>query len=217
MVDSSYDQAIGSAKTQLDQHQQRVEDLASKYDEVVTRFLVEWASDLKDRALSDKPEVAKKQGGENLGRVKTEFNELLEKYPVMTAEALKEHGFWPHRESLPGKISSEYDFELHELETQHMRSVDQAVRELIGHVAVILARHGFVDTNRDSQWEVVSGGRLRYSYGIPIHSSGPGKEVGDLKKAYGEALKDWAKASIELRKSTHAKEAAEAKGLWDKA
>ena len=179
--------------------------------------MVEWGNDLVEKALSSKPEVAKAQGQESLGQMKTEFNELLEKYPVLTTEALKEDAFWPHRESLPEKISSEYDFEFHELATRHMGSVDKVVRELIGHVAVILARHGFVDTNRDREWEVVSGGRLRYGYGIPIHSSGPGKGVGDLKKAYGEALKDWGNASIELRKATHAKEAAEAKDLWDKA
>lgn len=215
MSANSYDQAIESARSRFEQTLDKAEALVLEYKRVVAMFLDDWANNLIDSAIRDKAQIAKDLGKEKLGKMKSEFRELLEEYPDLTAAELEEEVFWPHRAEIPEDITSNrligYD-----LAEKHGESLDDAIRLLIGRVGALLIKFGFASsassTVRGGEWKLGRGGAPMYPYGISHND-----QLDNVRKEYQQIVEEYAETAREVRRAEHEKDAVEAKDLWDKA
>jgi uncharacterized protein with von Willebrand factor type A (vWA) domain len=130
MAANSRDQSIENVRSRLEQTRDKAEALVLEHKRVVAMFLDDWANYLIDRAIRDKPQISKDMGKEKLGKMKSEFRELLEAYPDLTAAEHEEEVFWLHRAEIPEDITSNTNIS-YDLAKQKRESLDEAIRLLM--------------------------------------------------------------------------------------
>lgn len=210
----SNDQAIKQARIELERVRDRAEALVPEYKSVIASFVSDWANKLIERAVTDKPDVTKALGKQKLGEIKTKFNGILDSFPDLSQKRLEDDSIWPHRGEIPEEIESNSTIS-YDLKSSANDSINEAMRDLIGEVGALLIENGFADTGSHSEWKARSGKPPRYSYGIPSYGIAHDEELGRITKQYGQILEEYVTAAKTLRESERAKEAAEAKDLWD--
>jgi len=216
MSAGNYDQSIDRAQRRVEQSREKAEALVKLHQEAAGAFLVEWADYLVERSLSDKPHVAKGLGQEKLAEMKSKFNEILDGIREMATARVDDAVFWPHREEIgketESNITLSYDLTKRKNEAFH-----EILRYLIGQVGTLLIEYGFAETGSGSEWRPGDAGKIRYSYGLPTYGVASSEQLGRANEEYGKVVEELVAATKELRQAQHAKEASEAKKLWDNA
>lgn len=212
MAANSRDQSIENVRSRLEQTRDKAEALVLEHKRVVAMFLDDWANYLIDRAIRDKPQISKDLGKEKLGKMKSEFRELLEAYPDLTAAEHEEEVFWLHRAEIPEDITSNPNIS-YDLAKQKRESLDEAIRLLIGRVGALLIKFGFVSSAGGSEWKSVRGGALRYSYGITTYGIADVDQLDNVRKEYDQIVEEYVKTARKVRMAEQKKETAEARDL----
>ena len=207
------DDRIAASKRKQASAREEAEAVIATIAATTSEYLVELAKYMMDRALRDKPDVIEKLEQGRLLALKASFNELLSQLPEITRARIEAIA-WPHRSELPPELRSSV-MAAFELGSKAHESIDQAARELIGRLGVLLVEAGFDDTSPHSRWKSTGKGSVAHAFGLPDMGF-PGAD--GLKKApdlYKPKLDAYVDASRALYDAEREKQQSLAKKRWD--
>lgn len=215
MSNDKLDQALELASNRVERERKLCEDFVPKFIEVIGLYLREWGEQLMDRTIEGNLDHTKQLESDKLGEMKQEVTDLFDKYPKLAEETMGNIVDWVHRSEnleISTDIQSQYD-----LRDKCIKSMDEVVRLLIGRIGAIIVKYGFNESGTTSNWAAVGEGEYRYSYGLSDYGLSYGEQYRQYKEEYRLAINEYLQAVAELQRATKAKDAAEAKNLWDNA
>jgi hypothetical protein len=205
-------EAVKQAEMNLKRVRSEADALAQQLINVVPLYANELANQFMKRAVTGEPEVTKSLGQAKLGELKNKFKGALAMIPSLSEQKLKSVQ-WAHREQLP----SEHDYLAYYNRAETTcKSLEEAVRDLIGHIGALLLEYGYErDEKRVPLWQSRPGTTPRYSYGLPDDLS-HAKEFRGLSAKYKKFIsEEYQKVDGALNEAVRAKKAGEAQSLWD--
>lgn len=147
---------------------------------------------------------------EKLKNMKDAMNQLLEKVPQITTEAMCDDKVFVHRSIQLDRNRSTYEYK--GIVEKKYREAYQIV---VGFAGEILNEYGYIkvknDYNGHSEWQYIGGsvGKIRYGYGFSLI------ELEDDWKKYTDTLMIYYEDLLKCHSLVESKEAAEAINLWD--
>ena len=170
-------------------------------------FLREWNKKVTDEGLQKHPEEILKLGSEGVGNVKKEIANLDNRIDSQATSALDKDEIWFHRRVIP-RMTKPGSVRI--VERNSTESFDEVLRKLMGHIARILKKYSLIRVTNSTQWEVISGGVLRYSIAY--------QKTANLDKAlaeYAELNQEYNSHEKNIESLKKKKEEIDAKKLWN--
>ena len=159
-----------------------------------------------------KTEVTRSLGTEKLEKMKQEFTGILDSLPEHTSKRLDDGQIWLHREEIPDRAVTDMTYS-YQFEKRSNKSMDDAIRELIGLVGSMLIKYGFVEAGKDFTWKMTPGGIPQYANDLPSKGMDHHKALNKLMEQYKKILVEYVFAIQNLRKAEQAKNSDQAGGL----
>ena len=216
--DNSNDVAIKQAEAALVRVREDAEALVQQFNHITPLYAVDLAQYLMKDAVTNKSEVTRSLGETALHELKQKFKETVDEIPQQSVAKLKSVR-WAHLEPLPREQGH---WVCSELSERTVKSLGEAVRDLIGGVGALLFEYGYQrdDTEKPiaSLWQLRPGDTPRYAYELPDLTAPNARKFQELLKSYRVLIsEDYPTATAALQNAIREKKAAEAQALWDKA
>ena len=207
------DRSILDAQRSQERAREEAEEFLQQAASVTSNYVVALAEYFMNLALKDKPEVIQNLPQEQLSALKSQYNDTLRELPDLTRECVLSIA-WPHRSEIPEELRSNMMASF-DLGRQAKETIDQVVRELAGHVGILLVNAGLADVRPHSQWKSQGQNGVAYAYGLPDIGIGSGDEYKKLHDLYKTRLDKYVEASRAVYRAQRAKQQADAEARWD--
>ena len=216
MSSTDYDRIIAQERKILVSIKEHGEKFIPEFKRITTSYIRECSINLMKSYYTYKPEVTRNLGTEKLEEMKREFKEILDALPEHTSKQLDDSQIWLHRVKLPGHAISDMTYS-YQLEKRSKKSMDRAIRYLIGLVGSILIKYGFIEVGKDYRWKMTPGDIPQYAYDLPSKGMDHYKALSKLIEQYKDILVEYVYAFQNLWKAEEAKKSAEGGEFRDQA
>jgi len=208
MSSPDYDRIIAQERNVLASVKEQGEKLIPEFKRITTSYVRELSINLMKSYFKHKPEVAKSLGAEKLEEIKREFTGILDSLPEQTSQRLDDSHIWLHRIEIPEYKLSDMTYS-YQMEKRSNKSMDDAIRELIGLVGSLLINYGFVEDGKDFTWEITPGGIPQYANDLPSKGMDHHRALTKLIEQYKNILIEYVYAIQNLWKAEQAKNSAQ--------
>lgn len=203
-----YDRIIAQEQNALASVKEQGEKLIPEFKKITTSYVRELSINLLKTYLKHKPEVARRLGADKLEEIKREFTGILDSLPELTSQRLDDSQIWLHRVEIPEHELSDMTYS-YQFEKRSSKSMDDAIRELIGLVGSMLINYGFVEAGKDFTWKTTPGGIPQYANDLPSRGMDHHRALSKLMEEYKNILIEYVYAIQNLRKAEQAKNSAQ--------
>ena len=204
MSSSDYDRKIAQERNVLASVKEQGEQLIPEFKRIATSYIRELSISLMKSYFKHKPEVTSSLGPEKLEEMKREFTGILDSLPEQTSQRLDEGQIWLHRVEIPGGALSDMTYS-YQFEKRSSKSMDDAIRELIGLVGSMLINYGFVEVGKDFTWKMTPGDIPQYANDLPSKGMDHYRALTKIMEQYKNILIEYVFATQNLRKAEQAK------------
>ncbi len=211
---TDFDRIIAQERKVLASIKERGEKLIPEFKRITASYIRELSIKLMKSYFKYKPEVTRSLGTEKLEEIKREFTGILVSLPEHTSKRLDDSQIWLHREEIPDRAVTDMTYS-YQFEKRSNKSMDEAIRDLIGLVGFMLIKYGFVEAGKDFTWKMTPGGIPQYANDLPSQGMNHHKALNKLMEQYKNILVEYVFAIQNLRKAEQAKNSAQADGLRD--
>ena len=208
MSSSEYDQIIAQERKVLASVKEQGEKLIPEFKKITTSYVRGLAINLMKSYLKYKPEVTKSLGVEKLENIKEDFTGILDSLPEQTNKRLDDSRIWLHRAEIPDHAVSDMTYS-YQMERRSNKSMDDAIRDLIGLVGSMLMNYGFVEVGKDFTWKMTTGGIPLYANDLPSRGMDHHRALTKLMDQYKNLLVEYVYSIQNLRKAEQAKRSAQ--------
>ena len=205
MSSSDYDRKISQEQNVLAAVKNDAEKLIPEFKRVAALYIRELSINLLKSYFNHKPDLASRLSAENLETLKKEFTTILESLPEKTSKRLDDGGIWLHRRAIPEKALSDMTYS-YQLEKSSNKSMDDAIRELIGLVGELLIDYGFVEVGKDFTWKMDPEDKPLYANDLPSRGMDHHRALAKLMEQYKNILIEYVYATQNLRKAEQARD-----------
>ena len=203
-----FERVIAQEEKVLASIQEQSEMLIPELKRTTAAYLRDWAIGLMKGYLSGKPEITGALSSAQSDRMKKEFTALLESFPAETDLRLDDPHIWLHNVPIPkyelADLSYSYQFE-----KRSHNAIEGAIKELIGPVASLLSRYGYLDIEDNIDWELGPDDRPQFAYKLPTRGIAHYPALNKVRERYKNLLIEYVFASQNLMKALEAKDEAE--------
>ncbi len=214
MNSTDFDRIIAQERKVLASIKEQGEKLIPEFKRITASYIRELSIKLMKSYFRNKPEVTRSLGTEKLEEMKREFTGILVSLPEHTSKLLDDSQIWLHREEIPDRAVTDMTYSYY-FEKRSNKSMDEAIRDLIGLVGSMLIKYGFVEAGKDFTWKMTPGGIPQYANDLPSKGMDHHKALNKLMEQYKNILVEYVFAIQNLRKAEQAKNSAQAGGLRD--
>ncbi|RLD02345.1 MAG: hypothetical protein DRI46_00880 [Chloroflexi bacterium] len=214
MNSTDYDRIIAQERKVLVSINEQGEKFIPEFKRITTSYIRELSIKLIKGYYTHRPEVTRNLGAEKLEEMKRELKEILDTLPEQTSKRLDDSQIWLHRVGIPDHAISDMTYS-YQFEKRSNRSMDQAIRDLIGLVGSVLIKYGYIEIGKDFEWKLTPGGIPQFADDLPSKGLDHYKALSKLIEQYKNILVEYVYAIQNLRKAEQAKKSAQADGLWD--
>ncbi len=207
MSSTEYDRIIAQERTVLASVKEQGEHLIPEFIRITASYVRELSVTLLKSYFKYKPEVVRNLGAEKLEEIRREFTGILDSLPEQTSQRLDDQQIWLHRVEIPEHALSDMTYS-YQLEKRSNKSMDDAIRELIGLVGSVLINHGFVEVGKDFTWKKTPGGIPQYANDLPSRGMDHYRALSKLMEQYKNILIEYVYATQNLRKAEQANKTA---------
>ena len=204
MSSSDYDRIITQEKNVLASVKEEGEKLIPELKRITTSYIRELSINLMKSYFKYKQDVVKNLGAEKLEEIKQEFTGILDSLPEQTSQRFDNSQIWLHRVEIPEHALSDMTYS-YQLEKKSNKSMDDAIRELIGLVGSMLISYGFVEVGKDFTWKMTPGGIPQYANDLPSRGMDHHRALTKLMEQYKNILIEYVFAIQNLWKAEEAK------------
>ncbi len=208
MSSPDYDRIITQERNVLASVKEQGEKLIPDFKRITTSYIRELSINLMKSYFKYKQEVANSLGAEKLEEIRREFTGILDSLPEQTSQRLDDSQIWLHRVEIPEHALSDMTYS-YQLEKRSNKSMDDAIRELIGLVGSMLINYGFVEVGKDFTWKMTPGGIPQYANDLPSKGMDHHRALTKLMEQYKNILIEYVYAIQNLRKAEQAKNSAQ--------
>ena len=208
MNSTDFDRIIAQERKVLASIKEQGEKLIPEFKRITASYIRELSIKLMKSYFSYKPEVTRSLGTEKLEEVKREFTGILDSLPEQTSKRLDDGQIWLHREEIPDRAVTDMTYSYY-FEKRSNKSMDEAIRDLIGLVGSMLIKYGFVEAGKDFTWKMTPGGIPQYANDLPSKGMDHHKALNILMEQYKNILVEYVFAIQKLRKAEQAKNSAQ--------
>jgi len=214
MNSTDFDRIITQERKVLVSIKEQGENLIPEFNRITALYIRELSIKIMKSYFRTKPEVTRSLGTEKLEEMKQEFTEILDSLPEHISNRLDDSQIWLHREEIPDHAVTDMTYSYY-FEKRSNKSMDEAIRDLIGLVGSMLIKYGFVETGKDFTWKMTPGGIPQYANDLPSQGMDHYRALTKLMEQYKNILVEYVFAIQNLRKAEQAKNSAQAGGLRD--
>jgi len=214
MNSTDFDRIIAQERKVLASIKEQGENLIPEFNRITALYIRELSIKIMKSYFRTKPEVTRSLGTEKLEEMKQEFTEILDSLPEHISNRLDDSQIWLHREEIPDHAVTDMTYSYY-FEKRSSKSMDEAIRDLIGLVGSILIKYGLVVTGKDFTWKMTPGGIPQYANDLPSIEMDHHKALNILMEQYKNILVEYVFTIQNLRKAEQAKNSAQAGGLLD--
>ena len=214
MNSTDFDRIIAQERKVLASIKEQGEKLIPEFKRITASYIRELSIKLMKSYFGYKPEITRSLGTDKLEEMKREFKGILVSLPEHTSKRLDDSQIWLHREDIPDRAVTDMTYSYH-FEKRSNKSMDEAIRDLIGLVGSMLIKYGFVEDGKDFTWKMTPGGILQYANDFPSKGMDHHKALNKLMEQYKNILVEYVFAIQNLRKAEQAKNSAQAGELRD--
>lgn len=207
MSSPDYDRIIAREQQVLASIKGQGERLIPEFKRIAAAYVRDLSITLLKSYFQYKPEISRTLGTDSLAGMKREFTDLLDSLPAQTSQRLDDSQIWLHRVDIPDRAVSDMTYS-YQLEKSSNKSLDDALRELIGLVGSILMKYGFVEAGKDFTWNMSPGGLPHYANDLPSKGMEHYQALTKLKGKYKDLLIEYVYAVQNLRKAEQARKSA---------
>ena len=204
MNSTDFDRIIAQERKVIASIKEQGEKLIPDFKRVTAAYVRELSINLMKSYFKYKPELTRRLGAKKLEEMKVEFTGMLESLPEQTNRRLDDSQIWLHREAIPDHAVTDMTYSYY-FEKRSNKSMDEAIRELIGLVGSMLIKYGFVETGKDFTWKMTSGGIPQYANDLPSKGMDHHKALNKMMEQYKDILVEYVFAIQNLRKAEQAK------------
>ena len=207
-----FDTQISDLETEIESAKVKMEDVCRGFLVATDKFAVKWFEERAERAVISNPEVVKRLDAERLRKLKAALERLVLRVPKMVEKHVNADKYWAHRDELAGDPLSHFGrYRIYGRSVPD--EMDNAVREALGYVGVLLSEYGLADVGDHKEWAMDYPGthpkyRREYKWS---------EEMNAALNRYSELYNRLLRVGQELKEVKNSKAEAEAKHLWDKA
>lgn len=203
MSSTEYDRIIEQERNVLASVKEEGEKLIPEFIQTTASYVRELSINLLQSYFKYKPKIAKNLGANKLEEIKREFTGILDSLPDQASQRLNNHQIWLHRVEIPEQALSDMTYS-YQLEKRSNKTMDDAIRELIGLVGAMLIKHGFVEDGKDFTWKMTPGGITQYANDLPSRGMDHYRALSNLMEQYKNILIEYVYATQNLRKAEQA-------------
>lgn len=214
MNSTDYDRIIAQERKILVSIKEQGEKLIPEFKRIAASYIRELSIKLMKSYFKYLPEVTRSLGTEKLEELKREFTGILNSLPEHTNKRLDDSQIWLHREVIPDRTITDMTYS-YQFEKRSNKSMDEAIRDLIGLVGSMLIKYGYVQAGKDFTWKMTPGGIPQYANDLPSQGMDHHRALNKLMEQYKNILVEYVFAIQNLRKAEQAKNSAQADGLRD--
>ena len=204
MNSTDFDRIIAQEKKVLVSIQDQGEKLIPEFKKITASYVRELSITLMKSYFKLKPEVTSSLGPEKLEELKREFTGFLDSLPKQTGNRLDDSQIWLHREKIPDRALSDMTYS-YQFEKRSNKSMDEAIRDLIGLVGSMLINYGFVEEGKDFTWIMSPAGIPQYANDLPSQGMDHYRTLNKLMEQYKDLLIEYVFAIQNLKKAEQAK------------
>jgi hypothetical protein len=204
MISTDYDRIIAQERKVLVSINEHGEKLISEFTRIASLYVREFSIYLMKGYYTNRPEVARNLGPNKLAELKREFKGFIDNLPEHTRKRLDDSQIWLHRFQIPDGAISDMTYS-YQLSQKANRSMDQAIRDLIGMAGSLLIKYGFIEVGVDYEWKMTPGGIPFYASDLPSKGMDHYKGLTKLMDQYKDILVEYVYAIQNLRKAQQAK------------
>jgi len=208
MNSADFDQIIAQERKVLASIKEQGEKLIPEFKRITASYIRELSIQLMKSYFKYQPEVTRSLGTEKLEEMKREFTGILDSLPEHTSKRLDDSQIWLHREVIPDHAVTDMTYSYY-FEKRSNKSMDEAIRDLIGLIGSMLIKYGFVEAGKDFTWKMTSGGIPQYANDLPSQGMAHYSALSKLMEQYKNILVEYVFAIQNLRKAEQAKNSAQ--------
>ncbi len=214
MNSTDYDRIIAQERRILASIKEQGENIIPEFKRTATSYVRELSITLLKSYFKHRPDAAKRLGTEKQAEMKKEFTGILDSLPERASQRLDDKQIWLHRLEIPDRALSDMTYS-YQLEKRSNKSMDDAVRELIGVVGSMLMKYGFVETGNDITWKMTAGGIPHYANDLPSKGMDHHAALTKLMEQYKNLLIEYVYTTQNLWKTEQNKKSAQSDGFLD--
>lgn len=208
MSSSDYERTIAQEERVLAAIQEQGESLVPVLKRTTAAYVRELSITLLKSYFKHKPALTKSLDPGEMEELKAEFTALLESLPAQTSQRLDDRGIWLHRVVIPDRALSDMTYS-YQFERRSHKSLDDAIRELIGLVGALLMKYGFVEEGKDFTWKMSAGDTPMYANDLPSQGMTHYRTLSKHMDQYKDLLIEYVYATQNLRKAEQARDASQ--------
>jgi hypothetical protein len=205
MSSPDYDRIIAQEQKVLASVKEQGEKIIPEFKRLTAAYVRELSIKLMKSYFKAKPEVTSSLGSEKLEELKREFTGILESLPEHTSKRLDGGQIWLHREVIPDRAVTDMTYS-YQFEKRSNKSMDEAIRELIGLVGALLIEYGFVEDGKDFTWKMTPGGITQYANDLPFRGMDHYRALSSHMDQYKDLLIEYVYAIQNLKKAEQARD-----------
>ena len=204
MNSTDYDRIIDQERKVLTSIKEEGEKLIPEFKRLTASYIRELSIQLMKSYFKHKPEVTRSLGAEKLEEMKLEFTGILDSLPENTSNRFDDNQIWLHREEIPDHAVTDMTYSYY-FEKRSAKSIDEAIRDLIGLVGAMLIKYELVESGKDFTWKMTPGGIPQYANELPSQGMDHHKALNKLMEQYKNILVEYVFAIQNLKKAEKAK------------
>lgn len=205
MNSTDYDRIIAQERKVLLSIKEQGEKLIPEFKRTVAGYIRELSIKLMKSYFKYQPDVTRSLGAEKSEAMKREFTAILDSLPEHVSKRLDDNQIWLHRERIPDRALSDMSYS-YQFERRSNKSMDEAIRELIGLFGSMLIKYGFVEEGKDFTWKMSPAGIPQYANDLPSQGMDHYRALTKLMEQYKDLLIEYVFAIQNLRKAEQANE-----------
>jgi len=209
MNSTDYDRIIAQERKVLVSINEQGEKLIPEFKRITASYIRELSIKLMKSYFKYQTDVTRSLGTVKLEEMKQEFTGILDSLPEHTSKRLDDSQIWLHREEIPDRAVTDMTYS-YQFEKRSNKSMDEAIRDLIGLVGSMLIKYGFVEAGKDFTWKMTSGGIPQYANDLPSRGMDHYRALSKLMEQYKDLLVEYVFATQNLRKAQQAKKSSQA-------
>jgi hypothetical protein len=208
MNNQDYDRVIAQERKVLASIKEHSEKLIPEFKQITALYIHAWSIKIMKRYLANKPEITNNLEPQKLEEMKRDFKGILKEIPEITSKRFDDAQIWLHRFEIPDHELADLTYS-YQMEKRSQKSINQAIRELIGLVGSLLIKYGYIDLQNDYEWEMSTSNTPLYSNNLPSRGIEHYQALNKLMERYKNILIEYVYASQNLKKAEQAKKSAE--------
>jgi hypothetical protein len=203
MNSTDYERIIAQERKVLVSINEQGEKLIPELKRIAAAYIRELSIKLMKSYFKYQPEITRGLGPDKLEELKREFTGILNSLPEQTSNRFDDSQIWLHREVIPDRAVTDMTYS-YQFEKRSNKSMDEAIRDLIGLVGSMLIKYGFVETGKDFTWKMTPGGIPQYANDLPSQGMDHYRTLIKLMEQYKDLLVEYVFAIQNLRKAEQA-------------